>query len=59
MSMYINFRLRDPANTRLAEGRFDYVPRVGESVSLDDLTRDVHSVDYNLTTNSITVVLKD
>lgn len=59
MSMYVNFRLRNPEQSFLHRGRVDYVPRIGETVSMDDRTRDVLSVDYDLTTNSITVVLSD
>lgn len=59
MSMYVNFRLQNPERTILHQGRVDYVPRVGESVSLNDRTRDVVDVDYDLSKNSITVVLSD
>lgn len=59
MNMYINFRFRRPYPNELASGRFDYVPRVGEMVSMDDKTYDVHSVEYDLSKNSITVTLKD
>lgn len=59
MSMYVNFTLRNPENTTLHSGRVDYVPRIGETVSMNDRTRDVLTVDYDLSKNSITVVLSD
>lgn len=61
MSMYINFytQKRGERMVPLAAHRFDYVPRIGETVSMDDRTRDVLSVDYDLSKNSITVILSD
>lgn len=61
MSMYINFytQKRGERMNLMEAGRFDYVPRVGETVSYNDRTRDVLSVDYDLTKNSIMVVLSD
>lgn len=58
MSMYITFRLPKPIPNELVAGRFDYVPRIGETVSYDDKTYDVHAVDFDITKNSITVLLK-
>lgn len=60
MSMYVNFRIRTPASIVIMHsGRVDYVPRVGETVSMNDRTRDVLSVDYDLSKNSITIELSN
>jgi hypothetical protein len=58
MSMYITFRLCKPIPNELTAGRFDYVPRVGEAVLYDDKTYDVHSVEFDISKNSVTVNLK-
>lgn len=58
MSMYTTYLLRTPGDHHeIARKRFDYVPRIGETVTMDDITRTVHSVDYDLSKNSITVAL--
>jgi len=61
MSMYINFftQKRGERMNQLVAGRFDYVPRMGETVSMDNRTRDVLSVDYDLTKNSLDIILSD
>lgn len=61
MSMFINFYTQKRGNPmkELAARRFDYVPRIGETVSMNDRTRDVLSVDYDLSKNSITIILSD
>jgi hypothetical protein len=59
MSMYITFRLRKPHPNELVAGMFDYVPRIGEAVVFNDETYDVHSVEFDISKNSITVVLKN
>lgn len=61
MNMFINFytQKRGHPMELLLAGRCDYVPRIGETVSMDDRTRVVLSVDYDLSKNSIAVVLSD
>jgi hypothetical protein len=58
MSMFTIYIVRTPGeHQEIARGRFNYVPRLGESVTMNDVTRTVYSVDYDLSKNSITIYL--
>lgn len=57
--MLIKFHDRKPGNhTEICQGKMDLVPREGEIVVIDDIARIVHSVTWNVTEMSVTVLLR-
>jgi hypothetical protein len=56
--MLVKFILRKPGDHhQIAKGKMDVVPRQGELVIINDVSRPVHSVEWNVTEMSVKVFL--
>lgn len=58
--MLVKFVLRTPGNHHeIGQTKMDAVPREGDIVAVNDDTHIVHSVTWNITEMSVTILLKE
>lgn len=57
--MLVKFIMRAPgSHHEIGKTKMDAVPRQGDTVTIDDISRTVHSVDWNLTEMSVSILLE-
>lgn len=57
--MLVHFYDRTPGkHTKIGEAKMDAIPREGETCVIDDQAKVVHSVTWNLTKMSVSLLLK-
>lgn len=56
----VKFLLRVPGQQQqIAKGKMHAVPREGDNVIINDVTRTVHKVEWNVTSGEVHVLLKE
>lgn len=57
--MLVKFYDRTPGgHTEICKGHMNFVPRKDDTVVIDDIARTVHSVTWNVTEGSVTLLLR-
>lgn len=57
--MLVHFYDRNPGqHTKIGEAKMDAIPREGETCVIDDKAKVVHSVTWDLTKMSVTLLLR-